>query len=308
MKVYSTINGLREAISVHKKKSHSIGFVPTMGYLHAGHMELVARARAQNDIVVASIFVNPLQFGPDEDLQRYPRDLARDATMLREAGVSILFAPGVEDMFPQALETSVAVSRLSDEMEGAVRPGHFSGVATVVCKLFNMVQPDRAYFGEKDFQQVVIIKRMVDDLSIPVEIVSVPIVRDVDGLAMSSRNVYMSSAERRSALVVPRALDVAERLIKDGMTDASEIERRIVAFLEGERMAKPEIVAIRDAATLCRVDEIDGPVVVALFVRVGLTRLLDNRVISVSGPPGRTHHGASATETERRLTASPITM
>jgi pantoate--beta-alanine ligase len=304
MKVYSTINGLREAVSVQKKQFRSIGFVPTMGYLHAGHMALVARARSQNDIVVASIFVNPLQFGPDEDLQRYPRDLARDATMLREAGVSILFAPGVEDMYQRALETVVEVPRLGSEMEGAVRPGHFSGVATVVCKLFNIVQPDRAYFGEKDFQQAVVIKRMVDDLSIPVEIVNVPTVRDVDGLAMSSRNIYLSSAERRTALVIPRALDVAELLVKDGLTDVSEIERRLLEFLKGEPMAKPEIVAVRDAETLCRVDKIDRPVVVALFVRVGLTRLLDNRVISVRGRAERRIAEQMHPETQR--CSSPV--
>lgn len=288
MEVYSTIKGLREALASQKKRVRSVGFVPTMGYLHTGHMALVARARSQNDIVVASIFVNPLQFGPDEDLHRYPRDLERDAKMLREAGVSILFAPGVEDMYPQALATVVDLPGLGSELEGAVRPGHFSGVSTVVAKLFNIVQPDRAYFGEKDFQQVVVIKRLVDDLSIPVEIVSVPTVRDIDGLAMSSRNVYLSPTERRTALVIPRALEMAETLVRDGLTDVKEIEKRLSEFLKSEPMVKPEIVAVRDAETLCRVDAIETSVVVALFVRVGMTRLLDNRVISMPSPAKKT--------------------
>jgi pantoate--beta-alanine ligase len=246
-------------------------------------MELVARARSQNDIVVVSIFVNPLEFSPGEHRQRYPRDLERDATMLRDAGVNILFVPDVEDMYPRPLKAFVDISELGDEIEGTIRPGHFAGVATVVCKLFNIVQPDRSYFGEKDFQQIAIVKRMVDDLSIPVEIVSVPIVRDVDGLAMSSRNIDLNFAERRSALVIPQALYLAERLVKDGITDVGEIERRLFDFLNAEPMVKPEFVAIRDADTLSRVEELDRPVVVALFVRVGRTRLIDNRVIFVGG-------------------------
>lgn len=215
MRVINSIDELREGVRQLRTRGTSVGFVPTMGFLHAGHMELVARAKAENDVVVASIFVNPLQFAANEDLARYPRDLERDTSMLERGGVDILFAPGVEDMYSQPMKTVVDVPELGSELEGEVRPGHFAGVATVVCKLFNIVQPDTAYFGEKDYQQVVIIKRMVDDLALPVRVVAVPTVRDSDGLALSSRNVYLGMAERIAAFIVPQALAEAERLIDD---------------------------------------------------------------------------------------------
>ncbi|MBB3443751.1 pantoate--beta-alanine ligase [Rhizobium sp. BK379] len=286
MQVLSSIKAMRVALASAKANGGDVGFVPTMGYLHAGHMELVARARAQNQIVVASIFVNPLQFGPTEDLSRYPRDLERDQAMLEEAGVDILFAPGVEDMYPHPMKTVVDVPELGCELEGAVRPGHFAGVTTVVSKLFNIVQPDNAYFGEKDYQQVAIIKRMADDLALPVRIVSVPTVRDADGLALSSRNVYLSEEQRRAAVIVPRALDEAERLVNQGLTDPQLLEAKLVDFIGREPLAKPEVVAVRDASTLKRVAKIDDPVVVALFVRIGTTKLLDNRVIAKKGSSG----------------------
>ncbi|MCJ9673049.1 MULTISPECIES: pantoate--beta-alanine ligase [unclassified Neorhizobium] len=280
MRVLSSIEALRAALAAAKAKGGTVGFVPTMGYLHAGHMELVSQARAENEIVVASIFVNPLQFGPAEDLSRYPRDLERDRAMLETAGVDILFAPGVEDMYPQPMKTVVDVPELGCELEGAVRPGHFAGVATVVNKLFNIVQPRNAYFGEKDYQQVVIIKRMVDDLALPVRVVSVLTVRDADGLALSSRNVYLSGDERRAAVVVPRALDEAERLVAQGLTDPQVLEEKLAGFIGREPLAKPDVVAVRDASTLQAVAKIEDPVVVALFVRIGTTKLLDNRVIA----------------------------
>lgn len=286
MQVLSSIKAMRVALASAKANGGDVGFVPTMGYLHAGHMELVARARAQNQIVVASIFVNPLQFGPTEDLSRYPRDLERDQAMLEEAGVDILFAPGVEDMYPHPMKTVVDVPELGCELEGAVRPGHFAGVTTVVSKLFNIVQPDKAYFGEKDYQQVAIIKRMADDLALPVRIVSVPTVRDADGLALSSRNVYLSEEQRRAAVIVPRALDEAERLVNQGLTDPQLLEAKLVDFIGREPLAKPEVVAVRDASTLKHVAKIDDPVVVALFVRIGTTKLLDNRVIAKKGSSG----------------------
>ncbi|XAZ19774.1 pantoate--beta-alanine ligase (plasmid) [Sinorhizobium sp. B11] len=286
MQVLSSINAMRVALASAKANGGDVGFVPTMGYLHEGHMELVARARAQNQIVVASIFVNPLQFGPTEDLSRYPRDLKRDQAMLEEAGVDILFAPGVEDMYPHPMKTVVDVPELGCELEGAVRPGHFAGVTTVVSKLFNIVQPDNAYFGEKDYQQVAIIKRMADDLALPVRIVSVPTVRDADGLALSSRNVYLSEEQRRAAVIVPRALDEAERLVNQGLTDPQLLEAKLVDFIGREALAKPEVVAVRDASTLKHVAKIDDPVVVALFVRIGTTKLLDNRVIAKKGSSG----------------------
>ncbi|OWV81295.1 pantoate--beta-alanine ligase [Rhizobium sp. N122] len=296
MRVFSSIDELRHTLDALKRQGRTVGLVPTMGYLHAGHMELVSRARAENDIVVVSIFVNPLQFGPAEDLSKYPRDLERDAAMLKQAGVNFLFSPGVEDMYPRPMLTVVDVPDLGHELEGAVRPGHFAGVATVVNKLFNIVQPQTAYFGEKDYQQVVIIKRMVDDLAVPVRVISVPTVRDGDGLALSSRNVYLSAEERRAAAIVPQTLDEAERLVADGLTDAKELEAKLMEFLGREPLAKPEVVAVRDASTLEPVGSIEEPVVVALFVRFGSTRLLDNRVVRSNriagviggkGQPGR---------------------
>ena len=283
MRVFSDIGELRAALEALRRQSRTIGLVPTMGYLHAGHMELVARARVENDIVVASIFVNPLQFGANEDLSKYPRDIERDTAMLRQAGVNILFAPGVTDMYPKPMMTVVDVPEIGRELEGSVRPGHFAGVATVVCKLFNIVQPQRAYFGEKDYQQVVVIRRMVEDLALPVRIVPVPTVRDHDGLALSSRNVYLSADERKAAVIVPQTLAEAERLVAAGLTDPAELEHLLKTFLHREPLANPEVVAVRDAATLRPVEVIRDLVVVALFVRIGTTRLLDNRVIGGQG-------------------------
>ncbi|MBX4934308.1 pantoate--beta-alanine ligase [Rhizobium bangladeshense] len=279
MRVFSSIDELRHTLDALRRQGRTVGLVPTMGYLHAGHMKLVARARAENDIVVVSIFVNPLQFGPAEDLSKYPRDLERDAAMLKQAGVNFLFSPGVEDMYPRPMQTVVDLPDLGGELEGAVRPGHFAGVATVVTKLFNIVQPQTAYFGEKDYQQVVIIKHMVEDLAVPVRVISVPTVRDSDGLALSSRNVYLSPDERRAAVIVPQTLDEAERLVGEGLTNAEELEAKLTAFIEREPLAKPEVVAVRDAETLAPVASVEEPIVVALFVRIGTTRLLDNRVI-----------------------------
>ena len=280
MKTLTTIADLRAALAPHRLDGRTIGLVPTMGYLHVGHMELARQARADNDIVVATIFVNPLQFGANEDLARYPRDLARDQAMLEAAGVHYLFAPGVADMYPRPMETVVDVPTLGSELEGSVRPGHFAGVATVVTKLFNIAQPDRAYFGEKDFQQLAIIRRMAEDLAQPVEVIGVPTVREADGLACSSRNVYLSTEERAAAAIVPRALAEAERLIAAGETDAKRLEEGVAAFLAGEPLAKPEVVAIRDPQTLAAIDTVgDRPVLLLLFVRFGSTKLLDNRVL-----------------------------
>lgn len=283
MQVVSTIAAMRAALNDARAQGLRIGFVPTMGYLHAGHMKLVSEARAANDIVVASIFVNPLQFGPTEDLSRYPRDLDRDTAMLQAGGVDFLFAPGVNDMYPQPMQTVVDVPELGSQLEGEVRPGHFAGVATVVSKLFNIVQPTTAYFGEKDYQQVVIIRRMVEDLALPVSIVPIPTVRDADGLALSSRNVYLSAEERRAAMIVPQALAEAERLVAGAMTNPKLLEQTLIDFINRETLAKPEVVAVRDAETLEAVASIDRPVVVALFVRFGSTKLLDNRVIVPKG-------------------------
>jgi pantoate--beta-alanine ligase len=280
VELIDTIAALRDRLSAHRRAGRSIGLVPTMGYLHAGHMELVSHARRENDIVVASIFVNPLQFGANEDLAKYPRDLERDSAMLTDGKVDYLFAPSVTEMYPRPMETIVDVPKLGAELEGAVRPGHFAGVATVVTKLFNIVQPDSAYFGEKDYQQVAIIRRMVEDLAQPVRIVPVPTVRDSDGLALSSRNVYLSAEERIAAAIVPQALAEAERLRSRGFVDPSALEAAIRDFITREPLATAEVVAVRDPETLEELTTLeDRPALVALFVRIGATRLLDNRVI-----------------------------
>ncbi len=281
MQTFTTIAGLRAALAPLRASGKAIGLVPTMGYLHVGHMELVRRAREANEVVVASIFVNPLQFGASEDLSRYPRDLPRDQKMLEDAGVDFLFAPGVEDMYPRPMETVVDVPALGSKLEGSVRPGHFSGVCTVVSKLFNIVGPDRAYFGEKDYQQLTIIRRMVEDLAQPVEVVGVSTVREADGLACSSRNVYLDIPQRAAAVIVPRALDEAARIVAEGETDPARLEAAVRDFIAAEPLAEPEVVALRHPDTLAEIADIgDRPVLLLLFVRIGSTKLLDNRVIA----------------------------
>ena len=281
MQIIHTIEDLRQALGAARKSGQTIGLVPTMGYLHKGHLELVRRSREENDVTVVSIFVNPLQFGANEDLDKYPRDLERDANLLRDANVDFLFAPAVSDMYPRPMQTVVDVPTLGNQMEGEARPGHFAGVATVVSKLFNIVGSDAAYFGEKDFQQLVIIRRMVEDMAIPVRVVGVETVREDDGLACSSRNVYLTAEQRAAAIIVPKALDEAERLYRSGIDAPEALEAAIRAFIETEPLATPEVVALRDPETLQRLTSVQGrPVLVALFVRLGTTRLLDNRVIA----------------------------
>lgn len=281
MQIVSTIAALRGHLRDARRVGKSIGLVPTMGYLHDGHMSLVSRARAENDVVVTSIFVNPLQFGKNEDLSRYPRNMPRDSAMLETGGVDFIFAPEVSDMYPRPMETVVDVPVLGRMLEGEVRPGHFAGVATVVTKLFNIVQPDRAYFGEKDYQQLQIIRRMVEDLAQPVSVVGMPTMREADGLAQSSRNVYLTPEERRAAAIVPKALEEAGKLLAAGLRDPREIERLVTDFIAAEPLARPDVVAIRDPETLAEIDTAeDRPVLLLLFVRFGTTRLLDNRVFT----------------------------
>lgn len=280
MQLVTTVAELRDATAALRRVGKTIGFVPTMGFLHIGHLTLVAKAKAENDATVTSIFVNPLQFGANEDLARYPRNLERDRELLERAGVDILFAPDVSEMYPRPMATVVDVPELGSQLEGAVRPGHFAGVATVVTKLFNLVQPDAAYFGEKDYQQVALIRRMVEDLAQPVRVVPVATVREADGLACSSRNVYLSPTERAAAVIVPRALAEAERLYDEGLDDPAAFEEAIEKFIAIEPLAQAEVVAVRDPDTLAPVASVQaGPVLVALIVRVGSTRLLDNRVL-----------------------------
>lgn len=283
LETVTTIAELRERLRPARQAGKSIGLVPTMGYLHRGHATLVDRARADSDLVVTSVFVNPLQFGPNEDFARYPRDLDADRKLLADHGADIVFAPAVEEMYPRPIVTHVEVERLSNHLEGERRPGHFRGVATVVSKLFNIVQPDRAYFGEKDYQQLQVIRRMVADLSFPLEIVGVPTVRDTDGVALSSRNIYLSPAERTAASVLSRSLAAAAQAIGAGTVDPRKIEAAIRDVLASEPLADPDLIAVAAADTLDPVDPKTLPSAIALMiaVRIGRTRLIDQRVVAV---------------------------
>ncbi|WP_027488075.1 pantoate--beta-alanine ligase [Allorhizobium undicola] len=282
MQTIRTIAALRQALAERRRQGKTIGFVPTMGYLHEGHLTLVRKAQAENAVSVVSIFVNPLQFGANEDLARYPRDLARDSALLAAEGVDILFAPEVEDMYPRPMQAVVDVPALGNQLEGEARPGHFAGVATVVTKLFNIVQPDAAYFGEKDYQQVAVIRRMVEDLAQPVRVVPVATVREADGLAFSSRNVYLSAAERQAAVIVPQALAEAERLFAGGEDRPERMEEAIRAFISREPLARAEVVAVRDPHTLLPLAALKTDFLLLLYVTIGSTKLLDNRVITRS--------------------------
>ncbi len=278
------IADLRERLRGMRRAGKSIGLVPTMGYLHRGHATLVDHARRDNDVVVVSIFVNPLQFGPNEDFARYPRDLDADRELLTRHGADIVFAPSVEEMYPAPIATHIEVETLSARLEGERRPGHFRGVATVVGKLFNLVLPDRAYFGEKDYQQLQVIRQMVADLSFPLDIVGVPTVRDTDGVALSSRNVYLSPTERAAAPVLSRSLAAAADAIKSGTIDPAVIETVIHDMLATEPLAEPDLVAIASADRLEPIDPAHPPHGIALMiaVRIGRTRLIDQRVVPLS--------------------------
>jgi pantoate--beta-alanine ligase len=256
-----------------------VGLVPTMGYLHEGHLSLVRAARADNAHVVASIFVNPAQFGPNEDLARYPRDEAGDLELLRAAGVDAVFAPGVAEMYPDGYSTYIEVEGLTARLEGASRPTHFRGVTTVVLKLLNIVQPRRAYFGQKDAQQLAVIRRMVRDLDLDVEIVGLPIVREPDGLALSSRNAYLQGDDRRAALVLSRSIALAQRLFDGGERDADVIRAEMTAVIAAEPRAAIDYVSVSEVDTLDEVRKVDRPVLVSLAVRIGGTRLIDNVVL-----------------------------
>jgi pantoate--beta-alanine ligase len=262
----------------------SVGLVPTMGFLHAGHMALVERARRENDYVVVSIFVNPAQFGPREDLGRYPRDMERDLSLLREAGVDLVFAPDVTEVYPEGFGTYVTVEGLSDKLEGAFRPSHFRGVATVVAKLFNIIPANRAYFGQKDAQQVLVLRRMARDLDFRHEIVVVPTVREPDGLALSSRNSYLNAEERQSALVLSRALSVAEEMYRDGERRATEIRSAMRVLLDATPLVKTDYASVSNPETLEELDRIEDRALVAIAARVGRTRLIDNILLGSETP------------------------
>lgn len=280
MEILVTKRELRERLAAARRAGHSVGFVPTMGAFHAGHLELMRRARHECDVVVVSVFVNPIQFGAHEDFDRYPRDLDADAAAARSVGVDLLFAPATAEIYPPGFQTYVEVTELSRGLCGDRRPGHFRGVATIVAKLFHLVQPDRAYFGEKDYQQLRVIERMVADLDLPVTIVPCPIVRDADGLAMSSRNRYLSPEESRAATVLYRSLCAARARYQAGERDAGALVDAVRETLASEPRVREEYVEVRDAVTLEPVTRADRPVVVALAAYVGSTRLIDNLVLA----------------------------
>ncbi|GGA93097.1 pantothenate synthetase [Brucella endophytica] len=280
MKVISTIADLRATLKAERRSDKTIGLVPTMGYLHIGHLTLAREARKSCNVAVVSIFVNPTQFGPNEDLATYPRDLRRDLELLEAEGVDYVFTPEIAEIYRPGAQTIVEVTALSRVLMGKLRPGHFRGVTTVVTKLFNIAQPDRAFFGEKDYQQLAIIRRMVTDLDVPVEIVGVPTVREEDGLACSSRNALLTPEDRKAAVVLSKALNAAQTLAAQGERSVTAIRKAIIDVLEAEPRGSIEAVDIRDAADLSKVTgKFDKPVVVLLTVRFGKVRLIDQRVI-----------------------------
>lgn len=269
-------NKTREIIKEWKSKGYSIGFIPTMGYLHRGHLSLMEKARRENDKLVVSIFVNPIQFGPNEDYDKYPRDMAGDIEMCKSVNVDLIFAPSVSDMYKTSNQVYVDVEKLGDVLCGAKREGHFRGVCTVVAKLFNIISPDKAYFGEKDYQQLVIIKKMVDDLEFDLEIIPCAIVREEDGLAISSRNSYLSREERKAALILAESLSRARQAMIGGERDVSIIKNIITNELSQEPLAVIDYVELVDAIELRPVARVSERILVAVAVFIGKTRLIDN--------------------------------
>lgn len=276
MKVSMTIQDVRAAVKAWRAQGLTVGLVPTMGYLHEGHQSLIARAAQENDRVVVSVFVNPIQFGPAEDLESYPRDFAHDCALCEETGASLVFHPDAAEMYPDGFCTYVDMDNLTKGLCGASRPIHFRGVCTVVAKLFHIVNPDRAYFGQKDAQQLAVIKRMARDLSMDTEVVGCPIVREPDGLAKSSRNSYLSPIERQAAVVLSRALDAGKAKLVQGERSAEAVKAAVRAELGREPLAEPEYVELVRWDSLEPVGTADGPVLCAIAVRIGKTRLIDN--------------------------------
>jgi len=271
-----TIPEMRTIAAGWKKNGKTLGLVPTMGFLHAGHKSLIDRARAENDRVMVSIFVNPIQFGPGEDLAAYPRDLERDLETCRAAGAEAVFFPETSEMYPPEARTRVTMTGLTETLCGASRPGHFQGVLTVVTKLFNIIHPDRAYFGRKDAQQLAVIKRLARDLDLPVEVVGCPLVREPDGLALSSRNIYLSAEERRAALVLSRGLAAGRSLLAAGEISAEAVKAEMKAVINEVPLVRLDYLEIVDAATMEPVAAIDRPILAALAAFVGRARLIDN--------------------------------
>jgi pantoate--beta-alanine ligase len=275
MKVIEKIADMRK---VRRKLAEPVGFIPTMGYLHEGHLALVKRAREENSSVVVSIFVNPTQFGPREDFKKYPRDIKRDLKMLKPL-TDIVFMPSSLEMYPEGFDIWVVPGDIAERLEGAARPGHFRGVTTVVAKLFNIVQPTRAYFGQKDAQQVAVIKKMVAELNMNLEIVACPTVREADGLAMSSRNIYLNHEQRQAATILDKALALARALWEQGENDAGVIRRQMTELIEKEKLAEISYISVANPETLKEMHRIKPPALVSLAVKFGKTRLIDNIVL-----------------------------
>lgn len=273
--VVKTIEEVRKYVKANRKEGKSIALVPTMGFLHEGHKSLIVRAAAENDFVVVSDFVNPTQFGPNEDFEAYPRDIQKDAALCTEAGADLIFNPEPEEMYDNAL-TKVSVDKITKGLCGKTRPTHFDGVCTVVSKLFNIVCPDRAYFGQKDAQQLCVVRKMVKDLNFDIEIVGCPIIREDDGLAKSSRNTYLSSDERKAALCLSRSLKMGLDMIESGEKSAEAVKEAIKREIEKEPLARIDYVEIVDVDTLEPVDEISSSILAAIAVYIGKTRLIDN--------------------------------
>jgi pantoate--beta-alanine ligase len=281
MRILATVADLRVALDAARAGGRTVGFVPTMGYLHDGHVSLMRQARDEADVVVASIFVNPLQFGPREDLAAYPRDLARDTALSQAAGVDLLFVPDVAEMYPVPVLTTVSVAGVSEPLEGEARPTHFAGVATVVAKLFAIVGPCRAYFGAKDFQQVAVVRRMVADLSLPVDVVACPTQRELDGLALSSRNVYLTPAEREAAPVLYTALRAGAATIAEGERDPAAVRELMAGIIQAEPLAELDYAAVVDADSFLVPDPLTGNLRLLVAVRFGRARLIDNVGVTV---------------------------
>lgn len=276
MRIATTIDEVREQIAQWKAAGRTVGLVPTMGYLHEGHQSLMDAARQACDAVVVSVFVNPIQFGPNEDFDNYPRDLERDAELCEAHGVDLVFHPSADEMYPAGFNTYVTADALAETLCGASRPGHFRGVCTVVTKLFNIVQPDLAFFGQKDAQQLAIVKGMVRDLNLPVRVVGCPIVREDDGLAKSSRNTYLTEAERQAALVLSRAVAAGQHAVEAGERDAHALKRLMLDILESEPLARVDYLEVVDGLTMQPIERIGSTALVALAVYIGSTRLIDN--------------------------------
>ncbi len=279
MKIIDSIARMSTLVKILKKESKSIGFVPTMGYLHEGHLSLVKTAKKHTDVVVMSIFVNPLQFGPSDDLDKYPRDFKHDEEAARSVGVDVVFYPSVKEMYPPGYSTYVNVEGLSDTLCGKSRSGHFRGVTTVVAKLFGIIKPDIAYFGQKDAQQAIIIRKMIEDLNMGIEMKILPTVRDMDGLAMSSRNTYLSAAEREDAYILYQSLEKTEEMIAAGERDPRKVIKAIEAMISERPAARIDYIAIVDTKTLQDVSAISGETLIALAVFIGKTRLIDNIIV-----------------------------